>query len=84
MVEELAQRSTLVCPACLTAIDRIECLVQKQPDRPAGIYPCRTILVQRGCVPEHGKEVRDDKAKSRECDLAWMRQYLSQIRYIYR
>ena len=69
MVKQLAQRTTLVGSSCLTSIDRIECLVEKQTYRPAQVNPGRAVLIQRGCVPEQRNEVRDNEAKARESDL---------------
>jgi hypothetical protein len=69
MVEQLTQRTTLVGPSRLTPIDRIECLVKEETDRPTQVNPWWAILIQRRCVPEQSEEVCDDKAKARERDL---------------
>ena len=51
MVEELSERTTLMCPTCLCAIDRIKGLVQEEPNGPAQIDPWRAVSVERRIVP---------------------------------
>jgi hypothetical protein len=69
MIEELSKWSALVCSPCLTAIHRVECLVEKQAHCPGGVYPWRTILVEGRIVPKQGYEVHNDEAEAGESDL---------------
>jgi hypothetical protein len=72
MIEQLTERTALVSSAGLTTVYSVECLVKKESNSPAGVYPWWTILVQRWCIPEHGEEIDDNEPKARESDLSRM------------
>jgi hypothetical protein len=53
----------------LTPIHSIECLVEEQSNRPACIYPWRTVLVKSWIIPKHSNEIDYDEAKAGKGDL---------------
>lgn len=63
MVEELTERSTLMCSACLASVHSVKGLVQEQTNSPASIHPWRTVLVEGRCVPKHCEEVCNNEAE---------------------
>ena len=69
MVEQFAQRPALAGPSGLTSVYSIECLVKEESDRPAGVYPRRTILVESWCIPKQGKKVGYDESETRKSYL---------------
>lgn len=70
MIKQLTQRSTLVSPSSLASVHSVERLVQEESNRPAGVHPWGTVLVQGRCVPKQGEEVDYDEAKAGERYLA--------------
>jgi hypothetical protein len=69
VIKKLSQRSTLVCSTRLSAIYRIEGLVEEEPYRPRCVYPWWAIGVECWIVPKKGQEIYDDKAEAGKSDL---------------
>ena len=55
----------------LRAIHSVESLVQKQPNRPTIVHPRRTILVERGVIPEQSQNVGHHKREAYESNHVW-------------
>lgn len=68
MIEQLAQRSRLLRPSRLRAVNSVESLIKKQPDRPRRVDPARAFLVKGGCVVEHSQDVDEDESEAGERD----------------
>lgn len=64
MVKEFSKRATLVRSSGLCPINSIEGLVKEQSDRPAQVYPGRTVRVKSGIVVQHSQEIDNDEAEA--------------------
>jgi hypothetical protein len=69
MIKQFTERAALVSPPGLASIHSVECLVEEEPNRPAGVYPRRAVLIQRWRIPEHGEKINDNKTEARERNL---------------
>lgn len=79
MIEELAERATLLRPPGLGTVHCIKGLIQEESNSPAGVDPAGAVLVKRRSVPQQCYKVRNDESKSNQCDLrvqvsAWVHQ----------
>ena len=70
VVEELSQRSALMCPPCLRSIHGIEGLVKEEADSPRQIDPRRTVGVEARIVPKHGQDIDNHKTKAGKGNLS--------------
>ncbi len=69
VIEQLAQRTTLVCPTSLCSIHGVKGLVEEETNRPRQIDPRRTVGVERRIVPKHRQNVDNDEAETGKGDL---------------
>ena len=69
MIEQFAQRTALMCPACLCAVYSIEGLVEKESNRPTQVHPRWTVCIESRVVPQHGQKVDYDEAEATQSDL---------------
>lgn len=69
MIKQLSERSALVRPSRLTAIHRVESLVEEETDCPGEVYPWWTVGIKSGIIPEESEKIGDNKAEAGECDL---------------
>jgi hypothetical protein len=69
MIEKLSQRSTLVCSAGLSAIYRVEGLIEEETNSPTCVYPRWTIRIKRWVIPQESQKVDNHKAEASEGDL---------------
>ena len=70
VIKKFPQWATLVCSARLSAIHRIECLVQEKAKSPRRINPGRTVFIKSRVVPKEGQKVHNHKAETSEGDLS--------------
>lgn len=78
MVKKLSKGSALMCSACLSAVDRVEGLIEEEPKCPACIHPWWAVCVKGRVVPEERQEIDDYEAEAGECYLLACEQYVGE------